>query len=95
MPVLYCQIIYGYLVRTRYHVFQVRAIPHWLLNGLNNMSNLTLKKLATLKPSFVCDIESMDESSIRYDMWFKQGMRAVHFTVTKQATISLACGRRC
>ena len=64
------------------------------------MSNLTLKKLATLKPSFVCDIESLDESSIRYDMWFKQGMRAVHFTSNKtsdnkpsmwQAMLDLAC----
>jgi len=64
------------------------------------MSNLTLKKLATLKPTFVADLKSMDESSERYDKWFKQGMRAVHFTSDKtsdnkpsmwQAMLDMAC----
>lgn len=64
------------------------------------MSNLTLKKLATLKPSFVTDIESQAESNTRYNMWYQQGMRAVHFTSDKtsdnkpsmwQAMLDMAC----
>ena len=66
------------------------------------MSNLTLKKLATLKPTFVADLKSMDESTERYDKWFKQGMRAMHFTSDKtegstnkpsmwQAMLDMAC----
>jgi len=64
------------------------------------MSNLTLKKLATLKPSFVTEVEELAKSQKRYNEWFKQGMRAVHFTSDKnsdnkpsmwQAMLDMAC----
>jgi hypothetical protein len=66
------------------------------------MSNLTLKKLATLKPSFVTEVEELAKSQKRYNEWFKQGMRPMHFISDKtegstnkpsmwQAMLDMAC----
>jgi len=64
------------------------------------MNNLTLKKLAALKPSFETEVKALAKSQARYDEWFKQGMRPVHFTSDKnsnnkpsmwQAMLDMAC----
>ena len=66
------------------------------------MSNLTLKKLATLKPSFETEVEELAKSQKRYDEWFKKGMRPMHFISDKtegstnkpsmwQAMLDMAC----
>jgi len=43
------------------------------------MSNLTVKKLATLKPSFAAEVKDLAKSQKRYDEWFKNGIRPMHF----------------
>ena len=66
------------------------------------MSNLTIKQLNTLKPSFAAEVKDLAKSQKRYDEWYAKGIRPVHFTSDKtkgstnkpsmwQAMLDMAC----
>ena len=64
------------------------------------MSNLTIKKLNTLKTSFETEVKELAKSQKRYDEWYAKGIRPIHFTSDKnsnnkpsmwQAMLDMAC----